>query len=95
MRRDQFAVGPVQNIEEAVLVGLDHDSAKLAANLDIGEQMLVGGVHVVHIVGCVLKIAGNFARLRADGENAIGEQAIQALARSGIVWLGVAGTPVD
>ena len=52
---DQFAVGAVQHIQEAVLVGLNHHASKLAANLDIGEHLLVSGVHVEDVVGRVLK----------------------------------------
>ena len=95
VRGDQFAVRAVQHIHEAVLVGLNHHFPKLAANLDVREHILVGGVHVVHVVGRVLKITNHLTRFRPDREHAVREQAIQTFARPGIVWLRIARSPID
>ena len=95
VRGYQFAVRAVQHIHEAVLVGLNHHLPKLATNLDIREDILVGAIDIVHIVGRVLKITNNLTRFRPDREHAGREQAIQTLARSGIVWLGIARSPID
>ena len=95
VRGDQLAVGAVQHVQEAVLVGLDHHLPRLAADLDIGEHVLVGAVHVVHVIGRVLKITDDFTGLRPDREHAGRVQAVHALARPGIVGLRIARAPVD
>ena len=95
VRRDQFAIRAVQHVHEAVLVGLDHDLAQLAINLEIGEDVLVGAIHVVHVVGRVLEITSDFTCLRPNREHAGRVQAVESPARPGIVRLGIARTPVD
>src|ERR1700730_12903453 len=57
--------------------------------------MFVGGIQVVYVVGRVLKITNQLTRFRADREHAAGEQTIQIPARSGIVWLRIARSPVN
>src|SRR5262249_52197566 len=79
----------------SVLICLNHDFPKLAANLNIREHLLVSGVHVVYVVGCVLKITNDLTCFRADGEHTVREQAIQTFARSGIVWLRVPCSPIN
>jgi len=48
-----------EHIQEPVLVGLNHRFPGLAGHPDIGEHLLVGGIHVEYVVWRVLKIAGN------------------------------------
>ena len=54
VRGNRFAIGAVQHVHEAVLVGLDHHLAGLAADLEVGEHGFVGAVDVVHVIGRVL-----------------------------------------
>src|SRR5262249_25696947 len=92
---DRFAVGAVQHIHEAVLVGLDHHLAGLATNLEIGEHLFVGGVDVVDVVGRILIVADNLPGFRPDRQQAGGVEAVAFPARPRIVRLRVAGAPVD
>ena len=94
VRGDQRAVGAVDGVEEAVLVGLHHHLAHLAVDLQLGEHLLVDAVHVVHVVGRVLVVAVDLARLRADGEHGRSVQAVEPAPRRRVVGLGVAGPPV-
>ena len=95
VRGDKRAVGAVDGVEEAVLVGLDHHLAHLAVDLDLGQDLLVDAVHVVHVVGGVLVVAVDLARLRADREHRRRVEAVEPAARRRIVGLGVAGPPVN
>src|SRR4029077_5780409 len=95
VRSYQFAIRAVQHIHEAILVGLNHHFPKLAVNRDIGKHIFVGAVHVVYVVGRVLKITNQLTCFRADREHTTSEQAIQILARSGVVWLRIARSPID
>ena len=94
-RRDQRAIGAIQHIEETVLVRLDHDLPHPAADLHIGEHGLVSAVHVVHVVGRVLKMTDEFTRDRPDRDHARRVQAIKRSARPRIVGLRIARAPVD
>src|SRR6185436_4976371 len=67
MRRDQLAVGAIHDVQEAVLVRLDHHLAWLSVDLDVGEHLLVVAVDVVDVVWRVLVVARDFAGLRTDG----------------------------
>src|SRR5262245_49167384 len=63
---DQLAVRAVQHIHEAVLVRLDHHLPALTTNLEIGKNVLVGAVNVVHVIRSVLKVANDLAGLGPD-----------------------------
>src|SRR5262249_14746414 len=73
MRGYQFAVSAVQHIHEAVLVCLNHYLPKLAANLNVREHLLVGGVHIVNVVRRVLKITSDLTCFWPNSEYAIRE----------------------
>ena len=95
MRRDQLAVGAIQHIQEAVLIGLNHHFPHLPVHRNIGQHLLVGRVHVVNIVRRVLVIANHLAGFRTDRQHAVGIQAIQTLARPRIVRLRIPGAPIN
>src|SRR5262249_7152019 len=75
--------------------GLDHHLARRAADLDVGEHVLVRPVGVVYVVRRVLEVTDELAGLRPDRQHARRVQAVQAFARPRIVGLGVAGAPID
>ena len=43
LSRDQFARGPVQHVKEAVLGGLHQHGARVAVDLHVGEDDVLGG----------------------------------------------------
>src|SRR5207248_7874145 len=95
MRRDEFAVRPVQNIEEPVLVGLDHHLADLAVDRNVRQDMLVRSIDVIYIIGRILIITGDLAGFWPDGEYTVCVETIQPLTRSRIVRLCIPHTPVN
>ena len=95
MRGNQMAIGAVKNVQETVLIRLDHDLARLAADLKIRQHMFVHAVHVIDVVRRVLKVAGELSGLRPDRQHAGGVQTIEAFARPRVVGLRIAGAPVD
>src|SRR5207302_7659095 len=69
--------------------------SNLSAHGNIGEHLLVGGIDVVDVVRRVLEVANHLAGLRTNSEDAVREQAVETLTRPGIVWFGVARSPVN
>src|SRR5262249_20241682 len=67
---------------------------RTAGNLDVSEDIFVGRVDVIYVIGCVLEVTGDLACFRTNGKDAVGEQTVEAFARARIVGLGVAGSPV-
>ena len=70
MRGDQPAVGAIDDVQEAVLVGLDHHLAALAVDVQIGEHVLVVAVDVVDVIRRVLVVADDLAGLRSNRDHA-------------------------
>ena len=95
VRGNQAAVGAIQHIEEAVLVGLDHHVSEPAINPYVGQHVLVGGVHVVDVIGGVLVVAGDLPGLRPHRDDARCIQAVQLAAGAGIPGRGVPCPPID
>ena len=95
MRGYQAAVGAVQHVQEAVLVGLDHHLAEPAVNLDIGQHVLVRAVHVVGVVGRVLVVADDLAGAGPHRDHAGRIEAVQLSARPRVPGRGIPGAPVD
>ncbi len=95
VRRDQLAVGAIDDIHEAVLVGVQEHLADLAADAQIGEHRLGGAVEVVAFVRNVLVMPDQLAGLGPDREHAGRVQTVGAAAIHRVVRLRVAGTPVD
>ena len=96
MRRDQLAVGAIEHVHEAVLVRLDHHLARLAADLHVGEHVLVGRRRRRRrrsaCTGSSRRSRRSSAGSRARCRRV---QAVERVARPRIVRLGVAGAPVD
>src|SRR5215813_62319 len=92
---DRVAIGTVQHVQEAVLVGLDHHLAGLTPDLEIGQHLLVGAVNVVYVVGRVLIVTNDLAGFRPDRQQAGSIEAVPLRPRPRIVGLRVAGAPVD
>ena len=95
MRGNQFAIGAVEHIHEAIFVGLDHHFAELSVDPKIRKQLLVVAVNVINIVGRVLKITSHLACFRPNREHAGSEEAVHSLARARIIGFRVAGAPVN
>ncbi len=68
---------------------------ELAVDLEIGEDVFVGAVHVVHVVRRVLVMADQLACRRPDRQHAGRVKAVHLLAGPRIVRLRVAHAPVD
>jgi len=95
MRGNQLAVGSIQHVKEAVLVGLNHHFPWLTVHHQIRQHVFVGAVHVVHIVWCVLEVTCDLSRLWPERKHAGREQAVQRAAGLRIVRFSVARAPIN
>ena len=92
--RQQFAVGAVEHVEEAVAVGVHQDLGGLALDVDVGEHHLGDRVIVERIVRRELVVPFDLAGLRLQREHRAGVE-IVARADRRIERPGIADAPID
>src|SRR5438309_9985571 len=95
VRCDRLAVGAIQHVEEAVLMGVDEHLAHLAVDAEFGEQAFGGRVEVEAVVRHGLVIPDHFTGLGPERESTGGIQTIGAVAKGGVVRLGIPGADIQ
>ena len=76
--REQFAVGAVDDVEEAVFRRLHEHFAGFAADLQVSQQDVLGGGEVPGVAGCGLVVPGVCAGIRIHGDDGRQEQVVAA-----------------
>jgi hypothetical protein len=95
MSGDQPAVGAVDYIEEAVLVGAHEHLSYSAVDGEFGDHRFGAAVQVETFVRHILIMPDQLAVLGPDRQNAGRVQAVKPAAIGRVVGLGIAGAPVD
>jgi hypothetical protein len=76
---DQFARPPVEDVEEAVFVGLQDDGACGTANLEIGENKFLAGIEIPVVARRRLVIPSEVTGIRVQRYDGSGEQRVLRL----------------
>ena len=92
--RQQLPVGPVEDVEEAVSVGVHQDLGRLALDIQLGEHHLGDRIIVERIVRRELVMPFDLAGLRFQREHRAGVE-IVAGAHRGVERSGIADAPID
>src|SRR5262249_31212115 len=90
----QGAIGAVDDIEEAIAVGLHDDLADLAIDCKVGLYQLVDPIIIVRVIWRELIVPDNLAGFGPEGEHR-GAIEIVPLAELGIPRAAVARAPID
>ena len=93
LRRNEFARGAVEDVQEAVAVELHRHLAHLAVHLQLGEDQLPAGVVVVRVVRRELVVPDDLAGLRPQREHRGGVEVVARAALRG-PRRGIADAPV-
>ena len=93
--QQQLAVGAVEDVEEAVAIGVQHQFARLALPGRVHQHGGLGGIPIPQIVRGELVMPLELAGFAVERQDAVGIQII-AGARIAVVLLArIAGGPVD
>src|SRR5262249_46193891 len=95
MRRNQLAVGAIDHVHETVLVGTQQRLADLTIDTQIGKHRLGRAVEVEAFIWNVLIVPNQVAGLRPDRDHARRIKTVSAAAIGRVVWLRIAGAPID
>ena len=91
---EKFSVGAIEDVEEAVAIGVKEKFARLAVEIGVQEDGDFGGVPIVEIERSELEIPLEFAGVRVEGDDGIGIEICARAFGAVVGGSGIAGGPV-